>query len=286
MADALASGASVRKDVGVQVPPRALSVREVVRTTNARSTGGIVHTLTVEVLPVTLRLIAARRFAQQGETDVTKSSTRGKRIVLIGIAAALVYGVAAPADAVPPPLPPGTVVTCTQISGRIVLRPGIGATGTSSGVKWRLKAVANNCTVPPNSAGVVPVNVVAAIITGTGYFVGGNTCAAAAVASNYGAQSLAVQWISTPTVATTVFSPVATGAFNLGTALDSIGITQDRNHVPLAPPTNLIFGGDWTAASAAQYATDCSGAAPIVSTYFFQTPAGLSPHNPAFVLTN
>ena len=229
--------------------------------------------------------MAARAPGDEGETGV-KNTTSWKGIGLIGIAAALVFGVALPADAVPPPLPAGTVVTCTQISGRILLRPGIGATGTSSGVKWRLKAVANNCTVPPNSAGVVPVNIVAAVITGTGYFVGGNTCAAAAVASNYGAQQLTVQWISTPSLSPTVFSPVATGSFNLGTALDPIGITQDRNHFPSPPPTNLIFGGDWTAASAAQYVTDCSGPAPAFSSYVFQTPAGLSPHNPAFVLTN
>ena len=45
---------------------------------------------------------------------------------------------------VAPPLPPGAIVTCTQISGSISMRPGIGLTGTSSGVKWILNAVANN----------------------------------------------------------------------------------------------------------------------------------------------
>ncbi len=205
-----------------------------------------------------------------------------KRIATAGIAAALVIGTASASGAVSPPLPPGTVVTCTQISGGITMRPGIGLTGTSTGVKWILKAVANNCTVPANSAGLAPTNIVAAIVTGTGFIVGGNTCAAAQVATNYGASKLKIQWIASPSVANTVYSSVAVGSFLPGTTIDATGITQNRNNVG-PTPVNLQLGGDWTAASAAQLATDCSGPAPILRSLFFQTPATSSPHNPAFI---
>jgi hypothetical protein len=197
------------------------------------------------------------------------------------VVAGLVFGISTATGAVPPSLPSGTVVTCTQISGVITLRPGIGLTGTSSGVKWQLKAVANNCSIPANSAGVVPTNVVAGIVTGAGFFTGGNTCAAAQVAANYGASKLKIQWIASPTVAPTIFSPVAAGAFLPGTTTDASGLTQNRNHVGLTP-VNLQLGGDWTAASAAQLAADCSGPAPILRSLFFQTP---TIHTPAFVAT-
>lgn len=196
----------------------------------------------------------------------------------------LIVGVSGSSSAVPLTLPPGTVVTCTQISGVITLRPGIGLTGTSSGVKWAMKAVANNCSSTPNSAGVVTANIVAGIVNGSGYFVGGNTCAAALAAANYGASTMKVNWVAAPTLAPTLYSTVPTGGFNAATTLDSVGITHDRNNAG-PTPVSLQLGGDWTVASTAQYATDCSGAAPTMRSLFFQTPAGLSPHNPAFVAT-
>jgi len=207
-----------------------------------------------------------------------------RRFAALGVAAALVVGIASSAtsNAAPPSLPPGSVVTCSQISGAISLRPGIGLTGTATAVKWNLKAVANNCTLPPSSAGTVFANIAGAIVKGSGYFLGGNTCAAAAVAANWGASTMKVQWISVPPVAATTYSAVAAGAFNAPTTIDATGITHDRNNVG-PTPVQLQLGGDWTTASAAQLATDCSGAAPNTRTLIFQTPATSSTHNPAFV---
>ncbi len=175
-------------------------------------------------------------------------------------------------------LPPGTTVNCAQISGTLQMRPGIGLTGTSSGVKWKLSAVANNCTVN-TSAGTTGGIVNGAIIKGSGNFVGGNTCASALVATNYGASTMTVSWIAVPAVSATIYSTVATGAFLPGTTTDATGLTQNRlNSGPT--PVSLALGGDWTVATAAQLATDCAGAAPASRTAAFQTPTGT--HLPAF----
>lgn len=207
------------------------------------------------------------------------------RTLVTGVlTAGLVVAASGSSSAVPLTLPPGTVVTCTQISGVITLRPGIGLTGTTTGVKWRIKAVANNCSSTPNTAGVVTANIVAAIATGSGYFVGGNTCAAAQVAANYGANMMNINWIATPALAPTQYSAVPTGGFNPATTIDSFGISHDRNNAG-PTPVSLQLGGDWTLASGTQYATDCAGPAPAIRSLFFQTPAGTSPHNPAFVAT-
>ena len=176
-------------------------------------------------------------------------------------------------------LPPGTTVKCTQISGAFQMRPGIGLTGSSSGVKWKLTAVANNCTVN-TSAGTTGGIVNGAIIKGSGYFVGGNTCAAATIAANYGASTLKVTWIATPAVSATIYSTVLTGAFLSGTTTDATGLTQNRLNVG-PTPVSLALGGDWTIATAAQLATDCAGPAPASRTAAFQTPTGS--HLPAFV---
>jgi hypothetical protein len=159
------------------------------------------------------------------------------------------------------------------------MRPGIGLTGTSSGVKWQLLAVANNCN-SINAAGLVGVPIVAAIIKGNGNFVGGNTCAAATVTGNYGASTLKVTWIASPALSPTTYSTVATGAFTTATT-DATGLTQNRLNVG-PTPVSLKLGGDWTAATAAQLATDCAGPAPATRTANFQTPATSSTHNPAF----
>jgi hypothetical protein len=181
------------------------------------------------------------------------------------------------------PLPSGTTVTCSQISGNIQLRPGIGLTGTSSGVKWKLMAVANNCTYSGGgSAGTVPYTgtILGAIVKGSGYILPNNTCATATAAANYGASTLKIQWIASPTVGPALYSSVATGAFLAGTTIDATGLTQSRlNTGPT--PVSFDLGGDWTAATAAQLATDCAGPAPATRVAVFQTPTGA--HLPAFV---
>ena len=207
-----------------------------------------------------------------------------KRIGVLGAVVGLTISMTSASEAVLPSLPSGTVVTCTQISGSIQLNPGVGLTGTSSGVKWQINAVANNCSTPPSSAGTVAFAIAGAVVKGSGYFIGGNTCTAATVASNWGAMNMKVNWISVPAVAPTIYSPVATGAFLAGTTLDATGLTHNRNHVGVTP-VNLIFGGDWIASSFAQLAIDCAGAAPNSRLLKFQTPAPLSPHNPPFIAT-
>jgi len=206
--------------------------------------------------------------------------------VKIGVAGLVVvlgaFGAGSASDALPPTIPPGTTITCSQISGVITLRPGVGATGSSSGVKWMLKAVANNCSSSPTTAGTVFTNIIAATVKGSGFIVGGNTCAAAQAASNWGAAAMTINWFSTPAVASTTYSTVPAGGFNPSTTLDATGITHDRNNAG-PTPVQLQLGGDWIATSAAQYATNCSGPAPAISTYIFQTPATSSTHNPAFV---
>jgi len=186
------------------------------------------------------------------------------------------------ASAAPPSLPAGTTVKCSQISGMFRMRPGIGATSTSSGVKWRLAAVANNCVAIAASGAVYSGVISGAIVKGDGYFIGPNTCANAALAASYGASALTVQWISTPSLAPTTYSAVATGAFNAATTTDLTGLTHDRNNVG-PTPVSLKLGGDWTAATAAQIATDCSGAPPVQRIAAFQTPATTSTHLPPFV---
>lgn len=173
------------------------------------------------------------------------------------------------------PMPAGTFIKCTQISGTIKMNPGIGLTGTSSGVKWTLTGLANNCTV----GGAYTGTILGALIKGTGYFVGGNTCANAAVAANYGASTLKIKWFAAPAAAPTTYSTVATGAFLAPTLIDSTGFNQNRNHTGTSP-VSLILGGDWTPASATQLGTDCSGAAPASRLLSFGTPAGS--HMPAF----
>jgi hypothetical protein len=181
------------------------------------------------------------------------------------------------------PLAPGTTVNCAQISGKIELRPGIGLTGTSSGVKWKLLAVANNCTYSGGgSAGTPPYtgSILGAIVKGNGYIVPNNTCATAAVAANYGASTLKIQWIAAPALGAALYSSVATGAFLAGTTIDSTGLTQSRLNTG-ATPVSFDLGGDWTAATASQLATDCAGPAPAIRVASFQTPTGS--HLPAFV---
>jgi len=186
------------------------------------------------------------------------------------------------ASAAPPAIPPGSTVTCSQISGFFRMRPGIGATSTSSGVKWRLAAVANNCTATAASGAVLPGVISGAIVKGDGYFIGPNTCTNAAAAANYGASTMKVQWISTPAFAPTTYSAVATGGFNAATTTDLTGLTHDRNNAG-PTPVSLQLGADWTAATAAQIATDCSGTPPNQRIAAFQTPGTSSSHVPVFV---
>jgi hypothetical protein len=179
----------------------------------------------------------------------------------------------------PPALPPGLSIKCSQISGNFTMNPGVGATSSSSGVKWKVVAVANNCTNSTNSA--YGGSIIGAIIKGSGYIVPNNKCPTAATAANYGASTLKVQWIAAPAVSASTWSTVATGAFLPVTTLDATGLTQGRlNTGPT--PVQVNWAGDWTAASAAQLATDCGGTPPPSRVLSFST--GTS-HSPAFFAT-
>lgn len=144
-----------------------------------------------------------------------------------------------------------------------------------------MTAVANNCTAT-TAAGTTGPAISGAIVRGSGNIVPNNTCAAALPAPNYGASTMTVQWVSVPSVSPTTYSAVATGAFLPGTTTDLIGLTQNRANVG-PTPVSLQLGGDWTAATAAQLAIDCSGPAPASRLAVFQTPSTTSPHLPAFI---
>jgi len=140
-----------------------------------------------------------------------------------------------------------------------------------------LVAVANNCSVGGTYVGVVA----GAVVKGKGNIVPNNKCPSALTAANYGASTLNVQWIAAPPAQASVYSTVPVGSFLAGTTLDASGLTQNRNNVG-PTPIMIQLGADWTPASAAQLAVDCSGPAPATRVLSFTSPGSTSTHQPAF----